>query len=285
MTSIITSNDRNPSLANSVNQVLILAYKEPTDRLETFLQGEGFFPQVLRQVHEPEYKDYARIYLALLNHQKAWEIASQSTGLTLVVEADFVPVINFGKLPLPFPPHQKGVGLSWLYTCAPQVYSVSSQGYAVGYSTAAVAYLITPIAAQYLLELERQVTLDPGPAQYFNWDGEIESFLRQRSLECYVPFRNYGEHGGKPNPEHKRAGLSPAHQADILYDRLAFTPLYAQDEPNPAWVVFYTRLKARMKGIGRLLLNKYLRLEVVKKSSTPGRMIRFAFLRHLTLRL
>jgi hypothetical protein len=270
-------------LSKSINKTLILAYKESTDNLENCLKEEGLSSQVLRQIHQPAYKDYSRIYLALLNHRDAWEIAAQETSLTLILEADFVPVIHFGSLPLPFDPQTQNVGIGWIYTCASQIYHVSSAGYAVGYSTAAVGYIITPQAARYLLDWERQVTADRGPTQYYNWDSMIEEFLRARGLKCYVPFRNYGEHGGKPNPEHKKAGLGNVHQADILYDRLAFTPLYAQDNPNPEWVVFSTRLKARIKGIGRLLFNKYLRWKVLKGSSTPLKMIRFAIVRHLTL--
>ncbi|ERT03851.1 hypothetical protein M595_6208, partial [Lyngbya aestuarii BL J] len=202
---MIQSNIKNStaiSLADSLEKTFIIAYKENTDTLESALKKSGFDCEVLRQKHQPEYKDYSPSYLCLLNHRQAWEIAINQSKPTLIVEADFVPVVEMGKLPLPFNPIQENVGISWLYTCAPQIYSVSPEGYAEGFSTAMVAYIVTPAAAKCLLELEAEIRENPGPKAYSSWDSTIDKFWRQRKLENYVPFRNYGEHGGKPNLEH-----------------------------------------------------------------------------------
>ena len=91
-----------------------------------------------------------------------------------------------------------------------------------------VAYLLTPAGAQVLLELAEKIAESPGPTQYSTWDSKIEEFLRVRKLDGYLPWRNYGEHGGKPNSEHKKAGLSSVHRADLLYGKFAFTPIYAE---------------------------------------------------------
>lgn len=94
-------------LVDSIGKVFIIAYKEPTGLLEEILSKEKFQYEILRQEHKPEYQTYSRSYLCLMNHYRAWEKAVQESKPTLIIEADFVPVVNFGKLPLPFHPHQK----------------------------------------------------------------------------------------------------------------------------------------------------------------------------------
>ncbi|HEY9888985.1 MAG TPA: hypothetical protein V6D02_11335, partial [Candidatus Obscuribacterales bacterium] len=96
---------------------------------------------------------------------------------------------------------------------------------------------------------------------------------------------NYGEHGGKPNVEHRREGLSASHRADVLFGALALEPIFVTPHPVPDVSVFLVRVKARCKGIGRLLLGKYLRWRVMQGSSTPLRLLKFAVGRQLTLNL
>lgn len=238
--------------------------------------------EVLRQKHLPEYQNYSSSYLCLLNHKQAWEQAAKLEKLTLIVEADFVPVLGLGKLPIPFNSGDRNMGVAWLYTCAPQIYSVSEDGYAQGFSTSTVAYLITPLSAKYLIELATEITEKIGATNYSTWDSTVDSFLRHRKLKNYVPFRNYGEHGGVPNPEHSKNGLSSTHRADILYGNLAFMPLYTTEYRQNYLMV---RLKARLKGLIRLLLGKYLRLAIIKGSSVPHRLLGFAVRRQLSFKL
>lgn len=278
---IMTQRSVSQTLSEAIGKTLIIAYKESTDLLEKQLNQERLFCQVLRQVHTPEQKGYASSYLCFLNHLEGWRIAAQAPQPTLIVEADFVPVVGMGRLPPPLNPKRSDGGIAWLYTCAPQIYSVSTQGYAVGFSTAAVAYLLTPIAAKALLKFAQTIRDYADPTQYITWDSEVESFLRSKGFRCYVPFRNYGEHGGKPNPEHQKAGLG-CHRADVLWGRLAFSPLYAHGPIGSHWK---TRLGGRLKGILRLLSGKYLRWRVLRRSSTPWRMLSFAICRQFTLRL
>lgn len=275
----------NNCLINYIDRVLIIAYKESTEQLEATLTEAGFNYEVLRQESQPEFKNFSRSYLCLLNHRHAWEKATQTDKPTLIIEADFVPVIGFGKLPLPFNPHQTDVGISWLYTCAPQVYHVSSEGYAQGFSTSAVAYIVNAQSATYLLELADEVTEKIGATKYSTWDSDIDKFLLQRKLKNYIPWRNYGEHGGLPNPEHQQNNLSKVHRADVLYGKLAFTPLYAVGEQGETWKYLSVRLQARLKGIARLAVGRFLRPPVVKGSTTPMRLIKFALLRQLSFRL
>jgi len=283
--SAANSTSQSHQLADCIGRVFIIAYKESTHLLEETLAKEGFSCEVLRQEHQPEYKNFSPSYLCLLNHRRAWKEALQQSKPTLIVEADFVPVLGLGKLPLPFNPDQADVGVSWLYTCAPQVYYVSADGYAQGFSTSMVAYIVTPYAAECLIELAEGVKQQGGSSNYSSWDSDVDSILLAKQLKNYIPFRNYGEHGGLPNPEHHRHGLSKTHRADILYGKLAFVPSYALTEGNSQLKFLSARFKARLKGIARLLLGKFLRVAVIKGSSTPGRLISFAARRQLSMRL
>jgi GR25 family glycosyltransferase involved in LPS biosynthesis len=273
------------SLVDCISKVLIIAYKESTQQLEAVLTTEELECEVLRQEHKPEYQDFSRSYLCLMNHRRAWEIATQQTQPTIIIEADFVPVLGFGRCPLPFNRNQTDVGISWLYTCAPQVYSVSPDGHAEGFSTSAVAYIVTPQAARYLIELSDEITEKVGAVNYSTWDSSIDSFLRARKLKNYIPWRNYGEHGGLPNLEHYQNNLSKTHRADLLYNQLAFIPLYAVGKKNEKLAFLWVRFQARLKGIARLLTGRFLRLKVVQTSSYPMRLLKFAILRHFTLQV
>ncbi len=271
------------TLIDCIAQTFIIAYKEPTEQLTATLSDYGCQCTVLRQVHQPGYETYSPSFLCLLNHRSAWELALRSEKPTLIVEADFVPVKNFAELPPPFNPADDKIGIAWLYTCAAQVYNVSDT-YAQGYSTSMVAYVVTAQSARLLIDLAAQVEKDPGPRAYSPWDSGIEYYLRDKNLHNYVPFRNYGEHGGLPNPEHGRNKLSKAHRADVLYGKLAFAPMYAEvgGQVN-RWAWMKGRAYGRIKGFGRLLLLKYLRGEVVKKSAQGSDLVKWAIARQITL--
>lgn len=272
-------------LVDCVGRVFIIAYKENTKLLEETFTQEGLECEVLRQEDKAEYKQFSRSYLALMNHRRAWEKAALDRKPTLVVEADFVPVVGFGKLPLPFDSKRSDIGISWLYTCASQVYSVSKDGYAEGFSTAMVAYIITSQSANCLLEHAEAIKANKGAVNYSTWDSEIDSLLRAKKLKNYIPFRNYGEHGGLPNPEHQQHGLSKAHRADVLYGKLSFLPPYTTGTGSSQLKLLSVRFQARLKGIARLVTGRFLRLPVLKGSSVPTRLLSFAIGRHLSMRL
>jgi hypothetical protein len=271
-------------LVDRIDRVLIIAYRESTEILETTLQAEGFCCEVVRQEDRPEYSDYASIYRCMLNHQRAWQQAALAEKPTLIIEADFVPVLGMGQLPLPFDPQQESVGIAWLYTCAPQIYSVAIEGYVEGFSTGLVAYIVTPTGAAALDGLVEEITTQHGTG-YYNFDSKIDEFLRRQGFKNYIPYRNYGEHGGKSNPEHRHNGMSGIHRADVLYGKLAFMPPYAAVEQSPRLALWKARSQARVRGLGRLLTGRFLRMAIVRKSSFPGRLLRFAILRQLSLHL
>jgi hypothetical protein len=274
-------------LVDAIGKAYIVAYREDTAELEQAIATSGFDYEVLRQLDQPEYAAYAASYRCLLNHQTAWQRAAIANQPTLIMEADFVPVQNIGQLPLPFDLNQANVGIAWLYTCAPQIYSVTAAGFVEGFSTALVAYVLTPNGAANLCGLVEAITRSHGTG-YCTFDSEIDRFLLDRGFKNYIGFRNYGEHGGRANPEHRRNGMSGIHRADVLYGKLAFTPRYAiapssstsQSTENFTWA----RFRARTKGIGRLLSGKLLRPAIVRNSTVPLRLVRTAIQRQLRVR-
>ncbi len=268
-------------LVDQLSGVLIIAYKESTEQLEAAFRQEGLPCQVLRQDDNPDYQTYSSSYRTMLNHCQGWLKAAEATKPTLLVEADFVPVSGLGQLPLPFDQQQQDVGICWLYTCAPQIYSVNDDGFAEGFSTGLVAYILTPQGARTLVGLVDEETQATGTG-YTVFDSHIDTFLRRHSLKNYIPFRNYGEHGGVSNPEHRKHGFSGIHRADVLFGKLAFLPAYATTEKSHTLAFLKARSQARIKGIGRLLLGKFLRPYVAKRSSVPLRLISFAVQRQIS---
>lgn len=95
------------TIIDYINQIFIIAYKESTELLEEAFKKENFSCEVLRQKHQPDYQNYSSSYLCLLNHKHAWERTIQQNKPSLIIEADFVPVMGLGKLPLPFNPDEK----------------------------------------------------------------------------------------------------------------------------------------------------------------------------------
>lgn len=270
------------ALVHWIGKVFIIAHRESTEALEAVLAQEGLDVEVLRQVDQPEYQSYAAIHRCMLNHQRAWKRTAQMQQPALILEADFVPVKGLGQLPMPFAIHQPQVGLAWIYTCAPQLYSVSASGHAEGFSTSLVAYILTPQGAEALSSFVAEITQKQGTG-YYNFDSDIDQFLRTRGLKNYFAFRNYGEHGGKANPEHRRHGMTGIHRADVLQGQLAFLPGYAIATSHPYVSLFWARLQARTKGLLRLLSGKFLRPKILRTSSVPGRLLRFAIYRQLSL--
>jgi hypothetical protein len=265
------------TLCTEVHETILLAHTENTDRLAQVLTDTGLAPTIQRQGDRPEYAPYANIYRCLLNHHAAWEKAATNPGPTLIMEADFVPVQNMGDLPLPFEASNPKVGLAWLYTCAPQIYSITEQGHADGFSTSLVAYIVTPQSAQVLIDFLPHITETQGTG-YYNFDSDLDKYLRSRQFTNYIPYRNYGEHGGKANPEHRKNGMTGLHRADTLYGPLAFEPDYSLQEST-----LNARLNARIRGLGRLATGRYLRPKILRKSSHPLRLLQFALGRQFTL--
>ena len=232
-----------PSLNSRIRQSFILAYKEDTAELQRALAEEGFSPRVLRPEYSATELGYSRTIRCLLNHAAAWRLAAVATGLSLIVEADFVPCQGFGTLPLPFDPDRYGaVAWAFLYAGGPRLLRAFPDGSLQGHAACPVAYVVSPRVAGWLAdyardELERQADL----TAYSLWDTQFQWRMMGHGAICFMPYRQYGEHGGLPNPEHQRAGVGVAkrfkllsflgvgrnHHADVLWAPLKFLPPYA----------------------------------------------------------
>ncbi len=268
-------------LIDYTSTVLIIAHREDTSRLAASLEQEGFHCQVQRQAYRSEQAEFARSYLCFMNHVEAWKWVAEHQRPAVIVEADFVPVQRMGKLPLPFDPEQADVGIAWLYTCAAQVYDISPERHAQGYSSSLVAYIMTPRAVPSLLQLFEQISHNPGPCHYYPWDSDLDKALLAQGFRNYLPFRNYGEHGSDhPNPEHAAHQLGRTHRADVLYGPLAFKPDYAESEG-----FWRTRLWGRIRGLVRLGMGRYTQPHVLRRAEVPFKILSFAMRRQFSLRL
>jgi len=197
----------------------------------------------------------------------------------IIVEADFVPVRNFGDLPAPPGWYEGGTGLAYLYVCGPQLWDLS--GGLRGHGGGAVAYLLSPAVAALLIEFADSEILSKSPEKYTGWDASLGFWLNRRGIQTYLPYRNYGEHGGISNPEHERAGLRPHHRADVLAGHLAFLPAYARSSRlRYRWI----RARGRLWGIARLLAGRYLSLHDLGRSNERLRLLRVAVGRQLRRR-
>ena len=90
---------------------------------------------------------------------------------------------------------------------------------------------------------------------YYQWDVAMPIELRRKyGVHCYISYKCYGEHGGFPNYEHTLKGFRAWHQAESLANSLEFLPAYAR---NSHLRYLGYRLRARLRGIYKLLMGKY----------------------------
>ena len=258
-----------PELRKAITRAFIIAYREDTTRLENELGEQGIETCVLRQQHDASLSGYSPQMLCLLNHASAWERSSAEQGLTLFIEADFVPCRNFGHLPLPFDPSAQGeLAWSYIYAGGPRIYECLPSGHFLAHACSSVAYVMPPAVARLgLAYVEELRVRHPDWKVYYPWDTEIQWHLMGKGARAFVPWRQLGEHGGLPNPEHARnygglgffrralarGGIGINHRADALAAPLAFLPDYARGKRS---ALFKMRVEGRITGILRLLCGK-----------------------------
>ncbi|SDX70571.1 hypothetical protein SAMN05421783_1642 [Thiocapsa roseopersicina] len=215
----------------------------------------------------------------------AWRVC-QTRKLTLVVEADFVPCQGFADFPLPFSETMSTCAWGWLYSCGPTIYEMIEMDrciYARGHSAAPVATLVCAEAARLLIEFAEKELTERNPNNYSYWDTYARMYLQRRGVNSYIAFRNYGEHGGIPNPEHKHAGLTAnTHRADVLMSPLHFLPDYAK---GSKFAFIKTRCYAKARGWGRLFFMRILEKNTLMTVSLRQRyeFVKFAVSRLISL--
>lgn len=167
---------------------------------------------------------------------------------------------------------------SWvyLYACGPQCWDLN--GGLRGHAGSTVAYCVGPEVAKRLIEFADREVLAASPEEYSGWDSQLGFWLNARGIETYVPYRQFGEHGGLPNPEHAGFGLRKHHRADTLLGPLSFLPLYARESRLRMLLL---RAEARVWGLGRLLAGRFLSWRDFSRSSERVRLLRVALGRQL----
>lgn len=214
-------------LRDVCSEAIIVAHREETSALVAALQHEGFAVEEVRGPYPEGAATYSLIMRALVNHANAWRIAAARARPTLVVEADFVPVRGFGALPSPIPGERAETTIGYLYSVGPQVWDLFPNGAGRGHGGGCVALLIPPPVARLLVDFcDEEIANNPS-GDYSVWDTRVGYWLNARGVECAIPYRHYGEHGGRANPEHARHRSGKNHHADVLMGRLAFLPQYA----------------------------------------------------------
>ena len=270
----------NHCLHDVCSNAYIVAHRENTDHLWRALQSEGFSVTEVRGPYSDTQLQFSSIYKTFVNHANAWRLVVSSDQYSMIVEADFVPVLGLGSLPLPLPFEHIASTISYLYACGPQFWDVDPSLYfARGHAGAMVAYTLSPRVARLLLQFFDEKCQANPTGVYEPWDAELGYWLKARGVESYLPFRQYGEHGGISNPEHSSAGLGRPHQADVLVNSLHFMPLYAGNRFSRYLAI---RMRARIWGWIRLLAGRSLAFHDVYRTE-PMDMLRFAVGRLLRL--
>jgi hypothetical protein len=231
--------------------------------LKQSLSGEGFNCTLIQGPYTSRQENFSASMKCLVNHSNAWRciVASRKPGL--IVEADFVPVTNFSSLPIPAPAEHEDMALCYFYACGPQFWDIAiSRISARGHAGATVAYAISPAVANLMLKYFVDLTTVNPVGHYYTWDSEIGYWLKERGVQSFIPYKNYGEHGGQWNPEHGRAGLPRPHRADVLISPLSFLPFYASSN----YRFYLTRTKAYLYGLARLALGRLISLHDIKRN-------------------
>ena len=252
----------------TVEQAFIVCYREDLTDLERALRAEKInnITRISREYTEQELT-YSKQSRCLIGHYDAWQAAKKSSGLSLIVEADFVPSVGFGDQLVPFSKNKIGSAWGWLYSCARRVYEFDGS-FIRGHSATTVAYLIDAEAAAKIEGFVEHEFAEHPPQGYSPWDTYIRMYAQRNGVAMYLPFRSYGEHGGIANKEHKSSIKNPNHQADYLINHLHFLPGYARGSR----VRYYKyRFFAYTRAWLRLFALKYVESATLRSNTTDYR--------------
>lgn len=264
--------NRRVKLIEMTNQAFVVAHTEDTHALESVLTAQGFRVVVQRGPYSPEQRSYSSAMKCLVNHANVWSQVAAGTQPAIVVEADFVPVRQFGLriCPMPFDPLDKAVGFAWLYSAGSTLYGFDKHGFPHGHGNTTVAYVLTPAVARDLLIFFSRETAKTLAGKYTNWETYLGIYLRkERGVLNYIPVYQYGEHGGLPQPEHRKQGIRAWHQADILLGSLEFAPQYAKGS-RLRYILY--RARAITRGWARLFTLRFYDPRYVNADSSKGRV-------------
>jgi len=240
-----------------IRRSYILAYKEGVAPLFSALAAENLNPEIQRASYSEEELAMPRQIRTFLNHYSAWKRAADEDGYTLICESDFVPCVGMGAFPS-FWPLADPLAFGYLYVGSPRLLAlVGDRRYLRAHSSPLVGYVVNAAVARILCDFFRDEIDRYGTQTYFTFDAHLQWFAMGRGASAFIPMKNYGEHGGFPNPEHAAHGEPRAgeHHADNLAGRLHFLPQYSKGSRLRYLAV---RAHSRLLGFGRLLVNRWL---------------------------
>ena len=274
----LTSNQKalnNLKFGNYFRTALVVAHQEDTTNLCRELEQEGFRVTVIKRNYSEQEKTLPRAIKCLLNHSSAWQVVCESSEPALIVEADFVPCKGIASFPMPYCPQEPGPKVAYVYAAGPVAYHIDQNGDCYGHAATNVAYTVDPEAASLWLELLQEHQASRDFSKYYQWDVEMPVDLRhQKRVRLYISMKDYGEHGGIPNPEHSANGITQWHQAASLMAPLAFMPPYAQ---GSLLKYKYFRARSRARYVYKYLAGKYFDNWKRFASLKPSRPQKFLF--------
>jgi hypothetical protein len=273
------------SLIEFTDQVFVVAHKEDTSRLERALIDSRFQVKVQRGPYTNQQTGWSSAMKCFANHANVWrEISHEPDSWAIVVEADFVPVRNFGSRIAPLPYAQDAsVGFAWLYSAGSTLYGFCKYHFPHGHGNTTVAYMLSGRVASLLLEFfDREVSKNTD-GRYVGWETYLGIFLRrEKGVLNYIATYQMGEHGGVPQLEHERNGVRSWHQADALLAGLEFLPTYARG--SLAGYSAY-RLRAIVRGWLRLFTGRFFDPRHINHDTSRGRFYMMVYSLGRLLRL
>jgi hypothetical protein len=262
------------TIASVCKEVLIITHKEDTQLLVQALLADGFQCRNISGPYTKEEETYSSVVQCFVNHKNAWLHAADSNCPVIILEPDFVPVRGFGQLPLPFPWHEGShePRIGWLYSSGSILYGIDKNGYPYGHGNTTVAYIISSQTAKELLRFFEQDMARDDRGDYRAWDTYMGPYLRWKcGILNYIPIYQYGEHGGRINPAHRQmdAMFGGVHRADLLWGRLAFLPLYAEQSRLK---YLWGRTIGLVRGWGRVVLLRFYDPRCINADTDRGKV-------------
>ncbi len=256
---VFCTSDGCPSLRDVVQRSYVLCHDENVSPLVEALATEKLTPVELRASYGETELSWARSTRTFLSHVAAWRRAAENDGYTLVCESDFVPCLEIGSFPV-FWPLSDPLSWGYLYQGSPRLLArltVSGRQYLRGHCAPLVCYVINGSVARIFLDFFAYEMSCHDPREYFTFDAHLQWWTMGRGATAFFPMGHYGEHGGRPNPEHAENRIPRAgrHRADNLAGRLHFLPEYARGSRLRYQSV---RIAARTLGFARLLTGRWI---------------------------
>src|SRR5262249_51612297 len=191
---------------------------------------EQLNPSVVRASYSDLELHYSTNTRCLLSHAAAWSQATAHDGYTLICEADFVPCREFGSLPV-FWPTREPLSWGYLYYASPRLLALTGAHNDLlrAHATSTVCYVINAPVARVFCEFFEYEMSRLDPKSYFTFDAHLQWWTMGQGATAFIPWRQYGEHGGFINPEHQLNSIQRSgwHRADRLIAGLHFLPAYA----------------------------------------------------------